>query len=74
MKPGNETSEKKLTAVAIGVSALAIVAQILGVLFLGIDLGVNIDVALGAMGITGMGYTISRSALKGITTKQSTTD
>ena len=70
---GQQTSERKITWIAMLAGVAAIAAQIAGQLLLQIDLGVDIDVAL--LSITGGGalYTISRKLLKGVVAKADAT-
>ena len=69
IKPGKESSEHGVTWLAMLVAALSIVAQIAGQMFMGIDLGIDIDTALLAMGLPAGVYTVVRGAVKGIAAK-----
>lgn len=64
VKPGSETSEKKLTVWAIIAIVISIIAQIVFKTFFDVDLGINIDTALLSLGLPTSVYTIGRSLLK----------
>lgn len=61
---GRVTTEHRITWAAIILGAVVILGQIVGTLFLGVDLGVDVDHVL--MLITGGGaaYTVGRTGVK----------
>ena len=61
---GRESSEHRITWVTMLASLIAIAAQVAGKLWLGIDLGVNIDLALATGFGSGATYTVARMVVK----------
>ena len=69
---GNKTSEYKVTWLAMLVASVTIIAQLASEIWLGIDLDVDVNLALGILGISGGSYAAVRKVLKIFVAKEQT--